>query len=88
MPWYTTIGAAVNDECVQTRDAKKRVIPFIRDYVHQFSDYENISRQNSYFSGSLEKLWYFRLCLRGVSEKYPTCVYIFAPERSIGLCGV
>ena len=26
--------------------------------------------------------------LQGVSEKYPTCVYIFAPERSIGLCGV
>ena len=26
--------------------------------------------------------------VRGVSEKYPTCVYIFAPERSSGLCGV
>ena len=26
--------------------------------------------------------------LRGVSEKYPTCVYIFAPEHSSGLCGV
>ena len=26
--------------------------------------------------------------LRGVSEKYPTCVYIFAPERSSGLYGV
>ena len=25
---------------------------------------------------------------QGVSEKYPTCVYIFAPERSIGLCEV
>ena len=27
------------------------------------------------------------LNIRGVSEKYPTCVYIFATERSIGLCG-
>ena len=26
--------------------------------------------------------------IRGMSEKYPTCVYIFVPERSIGLCGV
>ena len=26
--------------------------------------------------------------IRGVSEKYPTCVYIFTPERSSGLCGV
>ena len=26
--------------------------------------------------------------LRVVSEKYPTCVYIFAPGRSSGLCGV
>ena len=26
--------------------------------------------------------------IRGVSEKYPSYDYIFAPERSIGLCGV
>ena len=26
--------------------------------------------------------------VRGVSEMYPTCIYIFAPERSSGLCGV
>ena len=26
--------------------------------------------------------------LRGVSEKYPTCVYILAPERTIALCEV
>ena len=30
----------------------------------------------------------YQLFIRDVSKKYSTCVYIFAPERSIGLCGV